>query len=67
VLYTDGLTDSESTQGRNFGSDRLTQTLEQNAAKSSREICSTVLDEVKGFSKKGAGLDDMTLIVLKRI
>ncbi len=67
VLFTDGLTDSESPQGLNFGSDRLKRTLEMNTRKSSKEICSIVLDEIKEFSRKGAGIDDMTLIVLKRI
>jgi len=67
VLYTDGLTDSESPQGHDFGSERLKRTLERNAGKSSKEICSIVLDEINGFSRKGPGFDDMTLIVLKRI
>jgi serine phosphatase RsbU (regulator of sigma subunit) len=45
----------------------LKRTLEFNAVKSSKEICTVVLDEVREFSRKGHTFDDVTLIVLKRI
>jgi sigma-B regulation protein RsbU (phosphoserine phosphatase) len=67
VLYTDGVTDSESSVGDSFGGDRLRQVLETNADRSAKELCTRVLDEINSFSKAGESLDDMSLIVLKRL
>ncbi len=66
VLFTDGLTDSESEKGEHFGSVRLEKVLEKNADKGAKDLCDALLEEVRSFSKKGESLDDMTLIVLKR-
>jgi sigma-B regulation protein RsbU (phosphoserine phosphatase) len=67
VLYTDGLTDSESSLGDSFGSERLKTVLEANADKPAKDLCNKVLEEVKHFSREGESLDDMSLIVLKRL
>ncbi|MFH1754933.1 MAG: GAF domain-containing SpoIIE family protein phosphatase, partial [Candidatus Latescibacterota bacterium] len=67
VLYTDGVTDSESSTGENFGDDRLRWVLEANADKSAKDLCAKVLEEIAVFSKEGESLDDMSLIVLKRL
>ncbi len=66
VLYTDGLTDSESAKGIHFGDERLRKVLEENSGRHARGICTTVFDEIQGFSRRGGSLDDMTLVVLKR-
>lgn len=67
VLYTDGVTDSESTDGDSFGSDRLKGVLEAHADKSAKTLCTQVLEEISNFSKEGESLDDMSLIILKRL
>jgi sigma-B regulation protein RsbU (phosphoserine phosphatase) len=67
VLYTDGITDSESSKGESFGSDRMKTVLEANADKPAKELCSKVLEEIRHFSREGSILDDMSLIVLKRL
>jgi sigma-B regulation protein RsbU (phosphoserine phosphatase) len=67
VLYTDGVTDSESSAGDSYGSERLRQVLAANVDKSAKDLCSKVLEEINHFSKEGESLDDMSLIILKRL
>jgi sigma-B regulation protein RsbU (phosphoserine phosphatase) len=67
VLYTDGITDSESSNGDSFGSERMKAVLETNADRPAKALCAAVLEEIKQFAREGAILDDMSLIVLKRL
>jgi serine phosphatase RsbU (regulator of sigma subunit) len=65
VIYTDGVTDSESDAGDYFGAARLQAVLERHADRSAREICRCVIDEVQAFGK-AENQDDLTLVVLRR-
>jgi serine phosphatase RsbU (regulator of sigma subunit) len=66
VLFTDGITDAATTDGENFGEERLRKALETNGSTSSRELCSNLLSEVNAFAQEGEYVDDLTLVVLKR-
>ncbi len=65
VVYTDGVTESESRSGDYFGEHRLKATLEGCSGESAREICSSIVDEAKRFGS-GENQDDITVLVLKR-
>jgi sigma-B regulation protein RsbU (phosphoserine phosphatase) len=65
VIYTDGLTESESDTGGYFGVDRLRDTLRRHAAKSAKGICDGVIEDVRAFAGSESQ-DDLTLVVLKR-
>jgi len=65
VVYTDGVTESESEGGEYFGSERLCSVLERNSSASASELCQTVIDEVRTFGSQERQ-DDLTLLVLKR-
>jgi len=65
VVYTDGVTESQSQDGEYFGTERLRAVLERSASASASEICSTLLDEVRAFGS-AERQDDLTLLVLKR-
>ncbi|HEX6789674.1 MAG TPA: PP2C family protein-serine/threonine phosphatase [Candidatus Krumholzibacteria bacterium] len=65
VVFTDGVTDSESRAGENYGSDRLRRVLEANGTSSARELCRRVIEDVRGFGD-GENQDDLTLVVLTR-
>lgn len=67
VLYTDGVTDSESSAGESFGNERLRRVLEAHANLPAKGLCNKVLEEIHHFSREGESLDDMSLIVLKRL
>lgn len=65
VIYTDGVTESESGPGDYFGEGRLQALLEKNAGGSAREICQAIIDGARSFGG-GETQDDITVVVLKR-
>jgi serine phosphatase RsbU (regulator of sigma subunit) len=65
VVFTDGVTDSESRSGENYGAGRLQSVLEAGRAASAREVCRRVIEDVRRFGD-GENQDDLTLVVLKR-
>jgi sigma-B regulation protein RsbU (phosphoserine phosphatase) len=65
VIYTDGLTESESVTGDYFGENRLRDTLKRYAGEDAKAICSGVIDDVRAFVNSESQ-DDITLVVLKR-
>jgi sigma-B regulation protein RsbU (phosphoserine phosphatase) len=66
VIYTDGLTDSESGQGDYYGLDRLRRSLGRHTGKNAKDICGGVLNDVRSFVSSEYQ-DDITLVVLKRL
>ncbi len=64
ALYTDGITESFSPGGEEFGEGRLVSCLERHCALSSQDLLSAVVDEVRGFSPHEQH-DDITLIIAK--
>ncbi len=65
VVFTDGVTDSESRAGESYGTERLRAVLERNAGASARDLCRRVIEDVRTFGD-GENQDDLTLVVLKR-
>jgi len=65
VVFTDGVTDSESRAGESYGGDRLRAVLERHAGESARDMCRRVIEDVRTFGD-GENQDDLTLVVLKR-
>jgi serine phosphatase RsbU (regulator of sigma subunit) len=65
VVFTDGVTDSESRGGEYYGSDRLQRLLESDGDASARDLCRRVIEEVRAFGD-GENQDDLTLVVLTR-
>lgn len=64
ALYTDGITESFSEAGEEFGEQRLIASLRRHHALSSRELLTAVVEEVRQFSPVEQH-DDITLIVAK--
>jgi sigma-B regulation protein RsbU (phosphoserine phosphatase) len=65
VVFTDGVTDSESRAGENYGAERLRRLLESDGAASARDLCRRVIEDVRTFGD-GENQDDLTLVVLTR-
>jgi serine phosphatase RsbU (regulator of sigma subunit) len=65
AIYTDGVTESESSTGEYYGTDRLQRSLVRYAGGDAAEICERVIDDVKRFGSPDTQ-DDLTLVVLKR-
>ncbi len=65
VVFTDGVTDSESRSGAYYGAGRLQTVLEIDRTATAREVCRRVIEDVRRFGD-GENQDDLTLVVLKR-
>jgi len=65
VVFTDGVTDSESRAGENYGAQRLKLLLESDGSASARDLCRRVIEDVRSFGD-GENQDDLTLVVLTR-
>jgi serine phosphatase RsbU (regulator of sigma subunit)/catechol 2,3-dioxygenase-like lactoylglutathione lyase family enzyme len=64
ALYTDGITESFSPEGEEFGEQRLIEAVRQNRDLSSQALLRSVVDKVQQFSPHEQH-DDLTLIVAK--
>jgi serine phosphatase RsbU (regulator of sigma subunit)/catechol 2,3-dioxygenase-like lactoylglutathione lyase family enzyme len=64
ALYTDGVTEAGSTDGEEFGEQRLLDCLQLHRDCSSRNLVSAVIDKVRNYSPHEQQ-DDITLIVAK--
>ena len=67
LLYTDGLPESRSTTGEEFGIVRCTKVLESNPRLNATALADELLAEIARWSARAAGEsqdDDMTLVVL---
>lgn len=64
VLYTDGITESFSPTGEEFGEQRLIEVVSQNSQLPSSALRSAIVDAIRQFSPHDQH-DDITLIVAK--
>lgn len=64
-LYTDGITNSEDSEGKHFGLERLLETLSENAEKSCREICASAVSEMKLFCGRKKSDDDIAILCFR--
>ncbi len=65
VLYTDGVVESRSPQGEEYGYERLLDALRENRHEDADTLHDAVLAHLNGFIVEGDYGDDMTLLVLK--
>lgn len=63
LLYTDGATDCEDRNGRQFGIDRLREAF----VSSGRDPCGELKDILMGYSSGADIADDVTLVALSRV
>jgi serine phosphatase RsbU (regulator of sigma subunit) len=65
VLYTDGITEAFNDADEEYGEERLVAILERNRHRSSREILTAIVEDVRAFSPSEQQRDDITLIVAR--
>lgn len=65
VIGTDGIWDTENSQGDRFGKDRLKKVLRQASHASAAAILKAVTDAISDFRGKEIQNDDVTLVVVK--
>ncbi|NCD33136.1 MAG: HAMP domain-containing protein [Spartobacteria bacterium] len=67
LLFTDGITEAENEEGEQFGIERLCDSLKTKLAGTAAQIQEGIVNDVKQFIGDHAILDDLTLLVIKRI
>ena len=65
VLFTDGVTDAEDSNGYLFGSERLTDVLRSNRDLPAHEMTKNVLAAIRDFASGIEQSDDITLLILR--
>jgi len=66
-LFTDGVTEAENRNGKQFETDRLIEILKRYRNLPAADIGSSMIDAVKSFSGNNHMQDDLTLIIIKRL
>ena len=66
VLYTDGIIESENSEGDEFGIDRLCRLVAENSERSSQDLVNFITAEVSLFSAGTSQTDDITLIAIEK-
>ena len=66
VLYTDGITDAASPDGRRFGDERLRQAVRDTCDDHAEDTCRAVIGSVLAFQGDADPADDLALLVLYR-
>ena len=65
VWYTDGLTDASDRDAKEFGTERLLESVRLHSGGSAREICDQLWSDVAAFTQRDSLDDDLTLMALK--
>jgi sigma-B regulation protein RsbU (phosphoserine phosphatase) len=66
VLYTDGLSETASPGGEEFGDERILALARENRGRRSREIVAKLVAGVRVFAAEAGLSDDLTLMVVQR-
>ena len=65
LLYTDGITESTNLQREQFGQNRLSELVRQNAHRSASDMIQAVRQSMSAFSENQRLADDITMVSLK--
>lgn len=66
LVYTDGLTEAENPQKKQFGEEQLIHTVENLTYLSSREIVTTLDSKVRHFANGAEQSDDLTILCISK-
>ena len=66
LVYTDGLTEAENPQKKQFGEEQLIHTVEDLTFLSSREIVTTLDSKVRHFANGAEQSDDLTILCISK-
>jgi sigma-B regulation protein RsbU (phosphoserine phosphatase) len=66
LLYTDGVSEAQDKEGRDYGTDRLSDLVSQHASLDPDELISTCVRDIESFRSGTLRADDLTILILKR-
>lgn len=67
LLFTDGITESRNTKNEEFNEERLIKLCKKNSKLSAQKLLEKIHKEVGTFTSGVDQMDDMTLVIIKRI
>jgi sigma-B regulation protein RsbU (phosphoserine phosphatase) len=67
VLFTDGITECRDENNEEFNERRFTTLIKKNAGLSAKELLDKIFGALNAFSKGAEQMDDMTLVIIKRM
>jgi sigma-B regulation protein RsbU (phosphoserine phosphatase) len=65
IFFSDGLADAQNPAGEMFGTEQLTELVQQHASLSAGELADFIMAEISEFQNGAEHFDDETLIVLR--
>jgi serine phosphatase RsbU (regulator of sigma subunit) len=65
VLYTDGITEAENSQGEEFGMERLSAVIQRDSSLSAGELMNKIFQSAQDFCQGVGFNDDATLLIVK--
>jgi phosphoserine phosphatase RsbU/P len=65
VLYTDGITEAENSQGEEFGMERLSAVIRRDSSLSAEELMNNIFQSAKDFCQGVGFNDDATVLIVK--
>ncbi len=65
VLYTDGITEAENSQGEEFGMERLSAVIRRGSSLSSEDLMANIFQNAEDFSRGVGFNDDATVLIVK--
>ena len=66
IMYTDGITEAENSEGDDYGEDRLAEMLVANKNLGAVAIIDAVLEHLSEFTNSAPFEDDVTMLVARR-
>jgi sigma-B regulation protein RsbU (phosphoserine phosphatase) len=67
IVYSDGIPDAVNEFDQPFGEERLQRVVTEHAGESAVDIMTHVVDAVKAHERETPRIDDLTLVVVKRL
>ena len=67
VLFTDGITECRNEDNREFDEQRFIKLVKKNAKCSAKELLDRIFRELEQFSQGVDQMDDMTLVIIKKV
>jgi sigma-B regulation protein RsbU (phosphoserine phosphatase) len=65
VFHSDGIAESQNSEGQFFGTTRIQSLIEQHHEVSAKELADVILREVDWFTQSAPLSDDRTLVIVK--
>jgi sigma-B regulation protein RsbU (phosphoserine phosphatase) len=67
LLFTDGITESRNKKNEEFSEERLISVIKKRPRLSAQKLLDKIYDDVRQFTSGTDQMDDMTLVVIKRV